>query len=175
MNNVCVCDVDFLILFWWYFLSSGDPGCCTMAPFLRIAFSSYELGVLPPLPDPPFCAIKLKEALVTGEQLLLWAAANHLPPSQHPTAHILTVSSLLMSKPSQSGLPGFSSNTSDVQNCWCSHAWSSPAFTLKLNILILSLPPCCCLLSVPPSQHCSIFFHSCWWSHFIFDTVLTAR
>uniref|UniRef100_A0A674PJX7 Protein kinase C n=1 Tax=Takifugu rubripes TaxID=31033 RepID=A0A674PJX7_TAKRU len=36
-----------------------------MAPFLRIAFSSYELGVLPPLADPPFCAIKLKEALTT--------------------------------------------------------------------------------------------------------------
>ncbi|CAG06779.1 unnamed protein product, partial [Tetraodon nigroviridis] len=36
-----------------------------MAPFLRIAFSSYELGVLPQLADPPFCAIKLKEALTT--------------------------------------------------------------------------------------------------------------
>lgn len=42
----------------------------TMAPFLRIAFSSYELGVLPPLADPPFCAIKLKEALTTGEELV---------------------------------------------------------------------------------------------------------
>lgn len=40
-----------------------------MAPFLRIAFSSYELGVLPQLTDPPFCAIKLKEALTTGERL----------------------------------------------------------------------------------------------------------
>uniref|UniRef100_A0A672YUX7 Protein kinase C n=1 Tax=Sphaeramia orbicularis TaxID=375764 RepID=A0A672YUX7_9TELE len=36
-----------------------------MAPFLRIAFNSYDLGILPPLPDPPFCAIKMKEALTT--------------------------------------------------------------------------------------------------------------
>lgn len=40
----------------------------TMAPFLRIAFKSYELGALPPLADPPFCAIKMKEALTTGEK-----------------------------------------------------------------------------------------------------------
>lgn len=43
----------------------------TMAPFLRITFSSYELGILPQLADPPFCAIKLKEALTTGEELVL--------------------------------------------------------------------------------------------------------
>uniref|UniRef100_A0A8C4F6D7 Protein kinase C n=1 Tax=Dicentrarchus labrax TaxID=13489 RepID=A0A8C4F6D7_DICLA len=36
-----------------------------MAPFLRIAFNSYDLGVLPSLVDPPFCAIKMKEALTT--------------------------------------------------------------------------------------------------------------
>uniref|UniRef100_A0A668TDK4 Protein kinase C n=1 Tax=Oreochromis aureus TaxID=47969 RepID=A0A668TDK4_OREAU len=36
-----------------------------MAPFLRIAFNSYDLGILPPLTDPPFCAIKMKEALTT--------------------------------------------------------------------------------------------------------------
>uniref|UniRef100_A0A8C3A8Y5 Protein kinase C n=1 Tax=Cyclopterus lumpus TaxID=8103 RepID=A0A8C3A8Y5_CYCLU len=36
-----------------------------MAPFLRIAFNSYDLGVMPPLVDPPFCAIKMKEALTT--------------------------------------------------------------------------------------------------------------
>uniref|UniRef100_A0A3B4TWQ5 Protein kinase C n=1 Tax=Seriola dumerili TaxID=41447 RepID=A0A3B4TWQ5_SERDU len=36
-----------------------------MAPFLRITFNSYDLGVLPPLADPPFCAIKMKEALTT--------------------------------------------------------------------------------------------------------------
>uniref|UniRef100_A0A3Q1G3R8 Protein kinase C n=1 Tax=Acanthochromis polyacanthus TaxID=80966 RepID=A0A3Q1G3R8_9TELE len=36
-----------------------------MAPFLRIAFNAYDLGVLPPLADPPFCAIKMKEALST--------------------------------------------------------------------------------------------------------------
>ncbi|KAF3689794.1 FYVE, RhoGEF and PH domain-containing protein 5 Zinc finger FYVE domain-containing protein 23 [Channa argus] len=31
----------------------------------RIAFNSYDLGLLPPLVDPPFCAIKMKEALTT--------------------------------------------------------------------------------------------------------------
>uniref|UniRef100_A0A665V7I9 Protein kinase C n=1 Tax=Echeneis naucrates TaxID=173247 RepID=A0A665V7I9_ECHNA len=36
-----------------------------MAPFLRITFNSYDLGILPPLADPPFCAIKMKEALTT--------------------------------------------------------------------------------------------------------------
>lgn len=43
----------------------------TMAPFLRIAFNSYDLGILPPLTDPPFCAIKMKEALTTGENIFL--------------------------------------------------------------------------------------------------------
>lgn len=42
-----------------------------MAPFLRIAFNSYDLGILPPLTDPPFCAIKMKEALTTGEIIFL--------------------------------------------------------------------------------------------------------
>ncbi|XP_024283104.1 protein kinase C delta type [Oncorhynchus tshawytscha] len=38
-----------------------------MEPFLRIAFNSYDLGVLSPLApsDTPFCAIKMKEALTT--------------------------------------------------------------------------------------------------------------
>uniref|UniRef100_A0A8C5DC68 Protein kinase C n=1 Tax=Gouania willdenowi TaxID=441366 RepID=A0A8C5DC68_GOUWI len=36
-----------------------------MAPFLRIAFNAYDLGLLPQLSDPPFCAIKMKEALTT--------------------------------------------------------------------------------------------------------------
>ena len=42
-----------------------------MAPFLRIAFNSYDLGILPPTADPPFCAIKMKEALTTGERILV--------------------------------------------------------------------------------------------------------
>lgn len=39
-----------------------------MAPFLRIAFTSYELGSLQPADDAsqPFCAVKMKEALSTG-------------------------------------------------------------------------------------------------------------
>lgn len=45
-------------------------GPVTMAPFLRIAFNSYDLGILPPSADKPFCAIKIKEALTTGETIL---------------------------------------------------------------------------------------------------------
>ncbi|KAJ8257891.1 hypothetical protein GJAV_G00190840 [Gymnothorax javanicus] len=37
-----------------------------MAPFLRIAFNAFDLGALPPLSDPPFCAIKMKESLSTA-------------------------------------------------------------------------------------------------------------
>ena len=43
---------------------------CTMAPFLRIAFNSYDLGALSAGADSPFCAIKMKEALTTGELLI---------------------------------------------------------------------------------------------------------
>lgn len=39
-----------------------------MAPFLRIAFNSYELGSLQAADEAsqPFCAVKMKEALSTG-------------------------------------------------------------------------------------------------------------
>lgn len=39
-----------------------------MAPFLRIAFTSYELGSLQTADEAsqPFCAVKMKEALSTG-------------------------------------------------------------------------------------------------------------
>ncbi|XP_032370736.1 protein kinase C delta type [Etheostoma spectabile] len=36
-----------------------------MAPFLRITFNAYDIGVLPPLSDPPICAIKMKESVNT--------------------------------------------------------------------------------------------------------------
>ncbi|KAM9536693.1 protein kinase C delta type-like isoform 1-T4 [Salvelinus alpinus] len=36
-----------------------------MSPFLRITFNAFDLGVLPPLTDAPFCAIKMKESLST--------------------------------------------------------------------------------------------------------------
>ncbi|XP_042358640.1 protein kinase C delta type-like [Plectropomus leopardus] len=36
-----------------------------MAPFLRIAFNAYDVGTLPPLSDPPICAIKMKESVNT--------------------------------------------------------------------------------------------------------------
>uniref|UniRef100_A0A8C9YDW4 Protein kinase C n=1 Tax=Sander lucioperca TaxID=283035 RepID=A0A8C9YDW4_SANLU len=36
-----------------------------MAPFLRITFNAYDVGVLPPLSDPPICAIKMKESVNT--------------------------------------------------------------------------------------------------------------
>ncbi|KAK7915433.1 hypothetical protein WMY93_011194 [Mugilogobius chulae] len=36
-----------------------------MAPFLRIGFNTYEMGTLSPVPDPPICAIKMKESINT--------------------------------------------------------------------------------------------------------------
>lgn len=39
----------------------------TMEPFLRIAFNAFDVGVLPPLTNAPFCAIKMKESLSTGQ------------------------------------------------------------------------------------------------------------
>nr|XP_040060195.1 protein kinase C delta type-like [Gasterosteus aculeatus aculeatus]XP_040060196.1 protein kinase C delta type-like [Gasterosteus aculeatus aculeatus] len=36
-----------------------------MAPFLRIAFNAYDVGVLPGLSEPPICAIKMKESVNT--------------------------------------------------------------------------------------------------------------
>ncbi|XP_038864193.1 protein kinase C delta type-like [Salvelinus namaycush] len=36
-----------------------------MSPFLRITFNAFDVGVLPPLTDAPFCAIKMKESLST--------------------------------------------------------------------------------------------------------------
>lgn len=40
-----------------------------MAPFLRISFNSFELGPVQNQGEQlqPFCAIKMKEALTTGE------------------------------------------------------------------------------------------------------------
>ncbi|CAB1314812.1 unnamed protein product [Coregonus sp. 'balchen'] len=36
-----------------------------MEPFLRIAFNAFDVGVLPPLTNTPFCAIKMKESFIT--------------------------------------------------------------------------------------------------------------
>uniref|UniRef100_A0A8C4HWL2 Protein kinase C n=1 Tax=Dicentrarchus labrax TaxID=13489 RepID=A0A8C4HWL2_DICLA len=36
-----------------------------MAPFLRISFNAYDVGVLPSLSDPPICAVKMKESVNT--------------------------------------------------------------------------------------------------------------
>ncbi|XP_061583859.1 protein kinase C delta type-like isoform X2 [Cololabis saira] len=36
-----------------------------MAPFLRIALNTYDVGALPPLTDPPMCAIRMKESVST--------------------------------------------------------------------------------------------------------------
>lgn len=38
-----------------------------MSPFLRIMFNAYELGALSSGPEAPFCAVRIKEALSTGE------------------------------------------------------------------------------------------------------------
>uniref|UniRef100_A0A8C9YV16 Protein kinase C n=1 Tax=Sander lucioperca TaxID=283035 RepID=A0A8C9YV16_SANLU len=62
----------------------------TMAPFLRIAFNSYDLGLLLPLADPPFCAIKLKEALTTDRGKTLVQRKPTMYPAWKATfdAHI---------------------------------------------------------------------------------------
>lgn len=41
-----------------------------MAPFLRIAFNSFELGPMPAQTEQcqPFCAVKVKESLTTGKR-----------------------------------------------------------------------------------------------------------
>ncbi|KAF3689550.1 Protein kinase C delta type [Channa argus] len=36
-----------------------------MAPFLRIAFTAYDMGALSPMTEPPICAIKMKESVST--------------------------------------------------------------------------------------------------------------
>uniref|UniRef100_A0A8D0D3V8 Protein kinase C n=1 Tax=Sander lucioperca TaxID=283035 RepID=A0A8D0D3V8_SANLU len=61
-----------------------------MAPFLRIAFNSYDLGLLLPLADPPFCAIKLKEALTTDRGKTLVQRKPTMYPAWKATfdAHI---------------------------------------------------------------------------------------
>ncbi|KAJ8408148.1 hypothetical protein AAFF_G00263760 [Aldrovandia affinis] len=42
-----------------------------MAPFLRISFNAFDPGALPPLSDPPFCAIKMKETVSTERGTLV--------------------------------------------------------------------------------------------------------
>lgn len=56
----------------WFLFTSFHLGCVslwTMAPFLRISFNSFELGPVQNQGEhlQPFCAIKMKEALTTGE------------------------------------------------------------------------------------------------------------
>ncbi|KAM9758779.1 protein kinase C delta type-like [Menidia menidia] len=36
-----------------------------MAPFLRIALTTYDVGALPPLTEPPMCAVRMKESVTT--------------------------------------------------------------------------------------------------------------
>ncbi len=62
---VCVCVWDVLTVSLCL-CSRRLRWVVTMAPFLRIAFNAYDVGALPPLTDPPICAIKLKESVSTG-------------------------------------------------------------------------------------------------------------
>ncbi|XP_045547734.1 protein kinase C delta type isoform X1 [Salmo salar] len=62
-----------------------------MSPFLRIAFNAFDVGVLPPLTDAPFCAIKMKESLSTDSQ-------GHTPTLRH---HLQTKHVYLVSPPDQ--------------------------------------------------------------------------
>ncbi|KAK6473836.1 protein kinase C delta type isoform X3 [Huso huso] len=65
-----------------------------MAPFLRISFNNFDLGPLPQLTDPPFCAIKMKESLSTGDfslRAFKAASVNLTHRTTSATAHNSTV------------------------------------------------------------------------------------
>ncbi|XP_035242779.1 protein kinase C delta type-like isoform X1 [Anguilla anguilla] len=61
-----------------------------MAPFLRIAFNAFDLGALPPPPEQPFCAIKMKESLNTerGKTLVQKKPTMYPPWRSTFDAHI---------------------------------------------------------------------------------------
>ncbi|XP_031703721.1 protein kinase C delta type-like [Anarrhichthys ocellatus] len=61
-----------------------------MAPFLRIAFNAYDVGVLPPLSEPPICAIKMKESVNTerGKTLVQRKPTMYPPWKSTFDAHI---------------------------------------------------------------------------------------
>uniref|UniRef100_A0A8K9WRC9 Protein kinase C n=1 Tax=Oncorhynchus mykiss TaxID=8022 RepID=A0A8K9WRC9_ONCMY len=61
-----------------------------MSPFLRIAFNAFDVGVLPPLTDAPFCAIKMKESLSTDRGKTLVQRKPTMYPAWKSTfdAHI---------------------------------------------------------------------------------------
>ncbi|XP_075952366.1 protein kinase C, delta b [Anarhichas minor] len=61
-----------------------------MAPFLRIAFNAYDVGVLPPLSEPPICAIKMKESVNTerGKTLVQRKPTMYPPWNSTFDAHI---------------------------------------------------------------------------------------
>uniref|UniRef100_A0A674NY50 Protein kinase C n=1 Tax=Takifugu rubripes TaxID=31033 RepID=A0A674NY50_TAKRU len=61
-----------------------------MAPFLRIALNAYKMGDLPPLSEPPICAIKMKESVSTERgKTLVQRKPTMFPPWQSTfDAHI---------------------------------------------------------------------------------------
>uniref|UniRef100_A0A3Q3VKJ8 Protein kinase C n=1 Tax=Mola mola TaxID=94237 RepID=A0A3Q3VKJ8_MOLML len=61
-----------------------------MAPFLRIAFSAYDVGTLPPQTEPPICAVKMKESVNTerGKTLVQRKPTMYPPWKSTFDAHI---------------------------------------------------------------------------------------
>ncbi|KAM9798744.1 protein kinase C, delta b [Syngnathus typhle] len=61
-----------------------------MAPFLRISFTTYDLGELPPQSEAPICAIKLKESVSTDRGMTLIQKKPTMYPAWKSTfdAHI---------------------------------------------------------------------------------------
>ncbi|XP_028853659.1 protein kinase C, delta b [Denticeps clupeoides] len=61
-----------------------------MAPFLRIAFNAFDLGALPSVTQPPFCAIKMKESVNTERGITLVQRKPTMYPAWKSTfdAHI---------------------------------------------------------------------------------------
>uniref|UniRef100_A0A8D3C7I3 Protein kinase C n=1 Tax=Scophthalmus maximus TaxID=52904 RepID=A0A8D3C7I3_SCOMX len=65
----------------WRKSAEAQNPAVTMAPFLRISLSAYDLGVLPSMADPPICAVKMKESVNTerGKTLV------QRKPTMYPT------------------------------------------------------------------------------------------
>uniref|UniRef100_A0A3P8V700 Protein kinase C n=1 Tax=Cynoglossus semilaevis TaxID=244447 RepID=A0A3P8V700_CYNSE len=61
-----------------------------MAPFLRISLNAYDLGVLPASPEPPICAVKMKESVSTerGKTLVQRKPTMYPPWKSCFDAHI---------------------------------------------------------------------------------------
>lgn len=88
------CVSVFQVIFRWV---------VTMAPFLRIALNAYKMGELPPLSEPPICAIKMKESVNTG--MACWHQTCYSLCHHHHHLGLLRVNYRLTLVPQTEGRP----------------------------------------------------------------------